>query len=108
MRVSSPTRAEFLDGVFTSCFAGQVATRFVFDDGEVGALYTMGTDPASGQPCPVLLYIATFPPSTPRPGVRDFGVDYWQQPVATAAEAAELLACFDRAAAAHFRASCRF
>lgn len=107
MPTSSPTRTEFLDSVFTSSFAGQVATRFRFADGEVGALYTLGRDPASGQPCPVVLYVATFPPSQPQPGLHDFGIDYWQQPVTSGEEAHQLLAAFSPAAAARFRASCR-
>lgn len=107
MAAPSPTRAAFLDGIFTSSFAGQVARRFLFADGEVGALYTLGLDPTSGQPCPVVLYVATFPPSQPQPGLHDFGIDYRQQPVASAAEAAELLAHFGPTEAAHFRVSCR-
>lgn len=101
------TRAAFLDGVFTSRFADQVATRFRFADGEAGALYTLGRDPVSGQSRPVVLYVATFPPAIPHPGFHDFGVDYWEQPVASADEAAQLLANFGREEAARFRASCR-
>lgn len=66
MRSPSLTRAEFINGVFTSRLPGQLAKRFSFADGEVGVLYTIGRDPVSGQSCPVVLYIATFPPSARR------------------------------------------
>lgn len=107
MPASPLTRAAFVDGVFTSSFAGHIARRFRVADGEAGALYTLGRDPLTGQPCPVVLYVATFPPSSPQPGVHDFGVDYWQQPVQSVEEAAHLLAAFGPAEAAQFRASCR-
>jgi|GEM_PF-3093514 len=107
MRDSVITRADFINGVFTSRIPGEVAKRFAFTDGEVGALYTLGPDPVSGQSRPVLLYIATFPPSSRHGGYHDFGVDYNEQPVATAGEAHQLLAQFGAKEAALFRASCR-
>ena len=107
MSAPIPTRAAFLDGVFTSRFPHEVAKRFAFADGEVGALYTLGRDPASGKSCPVILLVATFPPSSPHGGLRDFGIDYLEKPVASPAEAQQLLAQFGPAEAAQFRASCR-
>lgn len=107
MREPSAARAAFIDQVLTSSFAGEVAKRFAFADGEVGVLYTMGRDRASGQPCPVVLYVATFPPSSQRGGHHDFGIDFREQPVASAAEAAQLIARFQRPQAQQFRLSCR-
>jgi len=107
MSAPLPTRAAFLDGVLTSRFPHEVAKRFAFADGEVGALYTLGLDPASGKPCPVILFVATFPPSSPHGGLRDFGIDYLEKPVASPAEAQYLLAQFGPVEAAQFRASCR-
>lgn len=100
------TRAEFIDRVLTSSFPGQVAKRFSFPDGEVGALYTMGRKPTGGQVTPVILYVATFPPSQQQ-GVHDFGIDYFEQPVATPEEAHYLLAQFEHEQARQFRAGCR-
>jgi hypothetical protein len=107
MSILSPTRAAFLEHVFRSSFPGQVAIRFAFAEGEVGALYTMGQDPTSRQACPVVRFVATFPPSIPYPGHHDHGIDYYEQPVASADEAAHLLAQFDHAAAVRFRTHCR-
>lgn len=108
MRTPSLTRAEFIDQVLTSCLPGQVAKRFRFDDGEVGAVYTLsGRLPAELAP-PVILYVATFPPMvSPHVGHHDFGIDYYERPVASAEEAAAILAQFDQQQAAQFRASCR-
>ena len=100
-------RADFVDRVLTSRFPGEVAKRFAFADGEVGALYTMGRDRATGRACPVVLYVATFPPSPQQGGQHDFGLDFWEQPVGSAAEAARVLARFGPAEAESFRASCR-
>jgi len=107
MSAPLPTRAAFLDRIFTSRFPHEVAKRFTFADGEVGALYTLGYDAASGESRPVLLFVATFPPSSPHKGLRDFGIDYLEKPVASPAEARHLLAQFGPAEAAQFRASCR-
>lgn len=107
MHELSAARTRFINEVFISQFAGQVAKRFAFADGEAGALYTLGRDPISGKSCPVMLYIATFPPSSRHGGYKDFGIDYVEQPVATLAEANRLLAAFGQAEAAQFRASCR-
>lgn len=101
------TRAEFIDRLFTSSIVGQIAKRFLFADGEVGALYTVGRDPATGKATPVLLVVATFPPSPQQGGLHDFGIDYLEQPVATVEEAARLLAQFDHQQAELFRRSCR-
>lgn len=100
-------RDEFIDRVLTSSIPGEVAKRFAFADGEVGVLHTTGRNPATGQACSLILYVATFPPSSPREGVRDFGLDYFQQPVATAEEAAQVLAHFGREQAEQFRRNCR-
>ncbi|RZL08316.1 MAG: hypothetical protein EOO62_15530 [Hymenobacter sp.] len=100
-------RADFITRVLTSSFAGEVAKRFPFADGEVGVLYTMGRDRATGQACPVLLYVATFPPSPQQGGRHDFGIDFREQPVGSAEEAARVMAQFQRAEAQAFRASCR-
>lgn len=107
MREPNATRAAFIDRVLTSSFPGEVTKRFAFADGEVGALYTTGRHPASGTACPVVLYVATFPPSFPHEGLHDFGIDYAEQPVTTAEEAAYLLAHFGREQAEQFRAQCR-
>lgn len=104
---ASAARGKFINHVFTSSIPGQAPKRFAFADGEVGALYTIGRDRATGQVTPVLLIVATFPPSAQHDGVHDFGIDYLEQPVATAEEAARLLAQFDREQAALFRRSCR-
>lgn len=103
----SAARADFVDRVLTSSFPGEVAKRFAFADGEVGVLYTMGWNRASGQACPVVLCIATFPLSPQQGGRHDFGIDFREQPVGSAAEAAQLMARFRRAEAQLFRASCR-
>ena len=107
MREPSAARGAFIDQVLTSSFAGEVAKRFAFADGEVGALYTMGRDRASGQACPVVLYVATFPPTPQQGGRHDFGIDFLEQPVSSAGEAAQLLAQFGRTQAELFRTSCR-
>ena len=101
------SRVAFIDQVLTSSFPSQQAKRFAFPDGEVGALYTMGRDPASGRACPVILFLATFPPSISGAGLHDFGLDFREQLVASPAEAAQLLAQFGYAQAALFRAQCR-
>ena len=100
-------RSAFIDQVLTSRFPGEVAKRFAFADGEVGVLYTMWRDQASGLACPVVLYVATFPPSPQQGGRHDFGIDFWEQPVGSAAEAAQLLDQFRRPEAQVFRLSCR-
>lgn len=107
MSTPPTTRAAFIDQVLTSSFPDQRAKRFAFPDGEVAALYTMGRDPTSGHPCPVVLYLATFPPSAAHAGFHDFGLDFREQPVASEAEAHRLLAQFEQAQAASFRAACR-
>lgn len=107
MHQFSATRADFINQVLTSSFPGEMAKRFLFADGEVGALYTMGQDPASGNACPVVLYVATFPPTPQQGGRHDFGIDFLEQPVRSAEEAAYVLAQFQRAEAQLFRASCR-
>lgn len=107
MSAHIPTRAAFLDGILTSHFPHEKAKRFAFADGEVGALYTLGRDPVSGESCPVILFVATFPSSYPHEGLRDFGIDYLEKPVASPDEARHLLAQFGPAEAAQFRASCR-
>lgn len=103
----SAARADFIDKVLTSSFPGEVAKRFAFTDGEVGVLYTMGQDATSGRACPVVLYVATFPPSPQQGGHHDFGIDFVEQPVGSAAEAAQLIASFQRTEAQLFRARCR-
>lgn len=107
MRASNLTRADFIDQVLTSRIAGEVAKRFLFPTGVVGALYTMGQDPVSGKPQTVVLFVSTFPPTCRHGGFHDFGIDYQEQPVATSEEAEQLLAQFDREEAARFRTSCR-
>lgn len=104
---SLPAPATFLDKVLVSRFPQEVAKRFVFPDGEVGALYTLGHDAVSSESRPVILIVATFPPSSPQEGLRDFGIDYLQKPVASPEEARHLLDQFGPAEAAQFRASCR-
>ena len=101
------TRKEFIDQVLTSRLAGETAKRFAFPNGEVGALYTLGYDALTRQPCPIVLVVATFPPFSPDGGFHDFGVDYQELPVASAEEAAQLLAQFGREEAQRFRATCR-
>lgn len=101
------SRAEFLDQVLTSRFAGETAKRILFDDGEVGAVYTLSRKPPLSPPRPIILVIVTFPPALMQHGVHNFGLDYYERPVASAAEAHELLAQFDRRQAAQLRASCR-
>lgn len=107
MSDATPARAAFIDRVLTSHFPGEVAKRFRFADGEVAALYTLSRKAPLDVAQPVLLVVATFPPALIQPGVHDFGLDYAEQPVASLAEARELLAQFDQAQAARFRASCR-
>lgn len=104
---SNLTRAAFIDRVLTSRLPGEVAKRFLFADGEVAALYTLGRKALDGLPQPVVLFVATFPPTRTSVGVHDFGIDYCEQPVVSAAEASELLAQFDQPQAAIFRAKCR-
>lgn len=106
MPAADHPRADFVDRVLTSRFAGAVAKRFQFADGEVAALYTLSRKAPPGVTQPVVLFVATFPPAQPQPGVHDFGIDYCEQPVA-AAEVGELLAQFDQTQAARFRAHCR-
>lgn len=101
------TRPAFIDRVLTSSFPGQVAKRFLFADGEVAALYTLSRKVPADLAQPVILVVATFPPALPQPGLHDFGLDYAEVPVASAAEANDILAQFDQAQAALFRAKCR-
>lgn len=101
------TRAAFIDRVLTSRLPGEVAKRFLFTDGEVAALYTLGRQSPAGSAQPVVLFVATFPPVLTQTGVHDFGIDYCERPVASAAEANALLAQFDQTQAAIFRAKCR-
>lgn len=103
----SPTRAEFIDQVLTSRLPGETAKRFSFPMGEVGALYTLGYDTVARVMRPVVLLVATFPPSSQHGGFHDFGIDYRELPVANAEEAAQLLAQFEQVEAAQFRARCR-
>lgn len=107
--MTDPTlpRAAFIDRILTSRLPGEVAKRFRFADGEVAALYTLGQKARNGVAQPVVLFVATFPPARPEPGVHDFGLDYCEQPVASADEAHDLLAQFDQPQAALFRARCR-
>ena len=107
MTDASPTRRAFLNRVLTSSFPGQVAKRFSFADGEVAALYTLSRKAPASLAQPVILVVATFPPALPQLGLHDFGLDYAEVPVTSAAEAHELLAQFDQAQAALFRAKCR-
>lgn len=100
-------RLTFLDRVLTSSIPGQVAKRFLFADGEVAALYTLSRKAPTSLAQPVILVVATFPPTLAQPGLHDFGLDYAEAPVASAAEASDLLAQFDQAQAALFRAKCR-
>jgi hypothetical protein len=102
-----PTRATFIDRVLTSHFPGEIAKRYQFADGEVAALYTLGRKALTGLAEPVVLFVATFPPDRTQAGVHDFGIDYVEQPVASAEEARELLAQFDQPQAALFRGRCR-
>lgn len=101
------TRAAFIDRVLTSRLPGEVAKRFPFTDGEVAALYTLGCPAPAGLEQPVVLFVATFPPVLTPTGVHDFGIDYCEQPVTSAAEARALLAQFDQTQATLFRATCR-
>jgi hypothetical protein len=107
--MSEPTaaRVDFINRVLTSSFPGEEAKRFAFADGEVGVLYTMGQDRVSGRACPVVLYIATFPPVPQQGGRHDFGIDFLEQPVGSAEEAAGIMAQFRWPEAQLFRASCR-
>lgn len=107
MPAAAPTRAAFIDRVLTSRLPGEVAKRFQFADGEAAAVYTLGRNAPMSPAQPVVLFVATFPPTLPQAGVHDFGLDYCEQAVASAAEAHNLLAQFDQAQAAQFRASCR-
>lgn len=104
---ASLSRAAFIDRVLTSRLPGEVAKRFPFTDGEVAAVYTLGRQTPAGSAQPVVLFVATFPPALPQAGVHDFGIDYWEQPVASPSEAWDLLTQFDQAQAARFRASCQ-
>lgn len=97
-----PTRAKFLDQILASHLPSQVAKRYTFPDGEAAAVYTLSERTAR----PVLLYVASFAP-TIEPGVHDFGIDYYEHPVASAEEAAQRLAEFTQEQAAQFRTSCR-
>lgn len=111
--MSSParTRTEFLTLVLTSAFAEEQAKRFAFADGEVGAVYTLSRKAGVGSAQPVILFVATFPPSLFAEGAHgyshNYGLDYCELPVASAEEAAQLLAQFDEGQAAQFRANCR-
>lgn len=67
----------------------------------------MGQDRASDNACPVILYVATFDPSPQQDGRHDFGLDFLEQPVPNAEEAAHVLAHFQLVDAQLFRASCR-
>jgi hypothetical protein len=107
MPPATPSRAAFIDRVLTSSFAGQVAKRFSFADGEVAALYTLSRKARPGVAQPVVLFVATFPPLLTQNGVHDFGIDYVEQPVASAQEAQDLLGQFDHEQAMRFRTSCR-
>ena len=107
MTDAGPTRSTFIDRVLTSSFPGQVAKRFQFADGEVAALYTLSRKVPASLAQPVMLVVATFPPTRAQPGLHDFGLDYAELPVASAAEASDLLAQFDHGQAALFRAKCR-
>lgn len=107
MPASTLPRAEFLNHILTSSFAGQQAKRFQFADGEVGAVYTQRDAVTAGAPQAVILLVATFPPVFTEAGFHDFGIDYVERPVASAAEAQEWLAHFTRQQAEQFRASCR-
>jgi len=104
---TNSTRAEFIDRILTSRLPGEVAKRFLFNDGEVAVLYTLSQKMPADLAQPVLLVVATFPPAVTQPGVHDFGIDYAEQPVASAEEAHDLLAQFDQKQAALFRAKCR-
>ncbi len=107
MPTSNLTRAAFIDRVLTSHFPGEVAKRFLFADGEVAALYTLSRKKPVGLAQPVVLFVATFPPDLTQVGVHDFGIEYCEQPVASANEASDLLAQFDQPQAALFRTRCR-
>jgi hypothetical protein len=104
---SKQTRATFIDRVLTSHLPGEVAKRFRFADGEVAALYTLGRKTLAGLAQPIVLFVATFPPDLTQAGMHDFGIDYVEQPVASADEAYDLLAQFDETQASLFRANCR-
>lgn len=101
------TRAAFLDRILTSSLPGEVAKRFLFADGEVAAVYTLSRKVPAALAQLVILLVATFPPALTSVGVHDFGIDYSEQPVASVEEAHILLAQFDEAQAALFRANCR-
>lgn len=101
------TPLPFIDRVLTSSFPEQVAKRFLFADGEVAALYTLSRKLPARLAQPVVLVVATFPAARPQPGLHDFGIDYVELPVASAAEARELLTHFDRSQAELFRAKCQ-
>lgn len=107
MSPATTPRATFIDRVLTSSFAGQVARRFLFADGEVAALYTLSRKAMPGVAQPVVLFVATFPPQLTQDGVHDFGIDYIEQPVASTQEAQDLLRQFDHEQAVRFRTSCR-
>jgi len=103
----TPPPIAFIDRVLMSSFAGQVAKRFRFAEGEVAAVYTLSRKAAPGVAQPVVLFVATFPPQLTPAGVHDFGIDYVEQPVASIQEAQDLLGQFDYAQAVRFRATCR-
>ena len=105
MRAIDSSRTDFLTRVLTSCFPNTPAKRFQFADGEVGAVYTMGLDPHSKLPHPVVLYVASFPPSY-QGTTRHFGLVFSEQLVASAREAASLIEQFTQLEAARYRASC--
>jgi hypothetical protein len=107
MTDTSPLHPAFIDRILTSCFPGQVAKRFAFVDGEVAAVYTLSRKVPADLAQPVILVVATFPPTLAQPGVHDFGIDYAELPVASAQEAQNLLGQFDEMQAALFRAKCR-
>lgn len=104
---SNSPRATFINQVLTSRLPGQVAKRFLFADGEVAALYTLSRKAPADVAQPVVLFVATFAPTLTQIGHHDFGIDYCELPVASAAEAKEVLAQFDQQQAALFRARCR-
>ncbi len=105
MRVADSSRTDFLTRVLTSSFPNTFAKRFQFADGEVGAVYTMGLDPRSKLPHPVVLYVASFPPAY-HGTTHHFGLVYSEKPVDNAHEAEVLLAEFTNLEATRYRASC--
>lgn len=105
MQVADSSRADFLTRVLTSSFPNTTAKRFQFEDGEVGAVYTMGFDQQSKLPHPVVLFVASFPPSY-QGTTHHFGLVFTEKSVADAGEAASLLEQFTQPEAASYRASC--